>query len=182
MSYKKLLKEAKTRNTLVSVHMDTDDWDQFSVGYVDCLTDTHFRLSAISRYGAPFGFEVLQLSEIAKIEAAGKYERKIEFLAKSQGAFFKEIVPKSASSTNLILDTLTQSLEEAVVISIWGMDAEASLVGIVEKMDAETASIQIINQYGEDDGLSTIKITDIKCINLNTHFEQVRKFLYESDY
>lgn len=177
MSIRSVLEEAKEKNTLVSIHVNSDDWNQYSVGYVDVITNTHVRLRAVSRYGEPAGYEIRVLAEICKIESDGKYEQKLEKLSKNQGKIFKEIAPAYGSG-NLILDALTQSLKEKILIALWGNDPDDTLTGYVEKLEDDTVSIRLIDEYGKDDGVSTIAIDEITSLDFNTQPEQVRNFIY----
>lgn len=180
MSIKNILEEAKLSNSLVSIHTDPEHWNQFSVGYVDSITDTHVRIKALSRFGSAFGYEVRSISEIFKVESDGKYERKIEKLSKNQERFFHEVQLPHQASPDLIRDTLQQALDKSVIVVIWGSDPEDSLVGYVKKVDSEVVSLHLINEFGEDDGMSSIQISEITSLDFNTSPEQVRKFLYES--
>ncbi len=180
MSAKRILESAKLSNTLVSVYIDSDDWDQYSVGFVDMVSETHVRLRAVSKNGEPAGFEIRVLTEIFKIESGGKYESKLEKLSQNQGKVFKEVKPNAESSGDLVLDSLQQSLDESIIIVLWGSDPDDSLVGYVEKLDSDLVSLRLINEFGEDDGISTIEIDEITSVDFNTQSEQVRKFLYQN--
>ena len=179
MSMKSILENAQSSRALVSVYVDSDDWGQYSVGFVDVVSETHVRLRAVSKNGESAGFEIRALTEIFKIESGGKYEHKIEKLNQSQGKVFKEVNPKDESSGDLIFDALQQSLNESIVIVLWGNDPDDSLVGYVEMLDAKLVSLRLINEFGEDDGLSSIEIDEIMSIDFNTQSEQVRKYLYQ---
>ena len=179
MSIENILREAKLNNTLVSIYIDSDDWGQYSVGYVDLVTNDYVRLRAISKNGEPAGFEIRPLAEIFKVEFGGKYESKIEKIFQSHEKVFNEIQPKKRSpENNLVVDTIQQSLTESIVIVIWGKDPDDSLVGYVEKLESNLVSIRLINEFGEDDGLSTINIDEISSIDFNTQSEQIRSYLY----
>lgn len=180
MPMKNRLKEAQENNSLVSIYVDSDDWGRFSLGYVDLLTDTHVRIRALSNYGEPAGFEIRPLSEIVKIEVDGKYERKLERLSKNQGKIFAEVQPRSESEGDLIRDTLQQSLDESVLIVVWGADQEDSLVGYVEKLESDLVTLHLIDEFGEDDGVSTIGVDEVTSIDFNARSEQVRSFLYKA--
>ncbi|MBU2714148.1 hypothetical protein [Zooshikella harenae] len=180
MAIKEILEQAQSKGTLVSVYVDSDDWDQYSVGYVDLITETHVRLRSISKNGEDAGFEIRPLSEIFKIEHGGKYEQKIEKLIQNQGSIFSEVKPSSSSSSDLIRDSLQQSLDESVCVVVWGGDPDDSLVGYVENMESGLVSIRLINEFGEDDGLSTIEIDEITSLDFNTRSEQVRQFLFKN--
>ncbi|KHD05704.1 hypothetical protein PN36_25345 [Candidatus Thiomargarita nelsonii] len=181
MSIKKLLEEAKAKNTLVSVYVDSDDWEKYSLGYVDLVTDTYVRLRALSQYGEAAGFEIRSLSEIFKVENDGQYENKIEKLSQNQGNIFNEVRLSKKSSGDLVRESLQQSLEESIVIVVWGRETDDSLVGYVEKLETDLVSIRLINEFGEDDGLSTIEIDEITSLDFNTRSEQVRNFLSKNN-
>ncbi len=181
MSIKAVLENARDKNSLVSVYVDSDDWGRFSVGYVDAITDSHVRLRAVSKYGEPAGYEVRPLAEIFKVEFDGRYEKKIERLNQNQGKIFNEILPQRKSAGDLIVDALRQSLDESVVIVVWGADIEDSLVGYVEQLENDVVTLRLINEYGEDDGRSSIEIDEITSVDFNTQSEQVRKFLFANE-
>ena len=178
MGFKQILKNAQINGYIVSAYVNANDWGQYSVGYVDIITNEHVRFQALSKYGEKAGYEIRLLSDIVKVEYDGKYEKKIKKLEKNQGTIFKDILPTELSSDNLFEDALNQSLEDSIVIVIWGNDPDDSLVGIVEKIELDLVSIRLINEFGEDDGLSTIRIDEITSLDFNTQSEQVRRFLH----
>jgi hypothetical protein len=180
MSIKTILQEAKLKNILVSIYDDIDDWSCCSVGYVDIVTDTHVRLCALSRHGKPAGLEIRCLSEIFKVEYDGKYEKKIQALAENQQRIFNQVELNDASSDNLIVDTLRQAKDNSAVIVVWGKDPSDSLVGYVESIDPEVVTMRLIDDFGDEDGMSAINIDEITDIDFNTLSEQVINFLYKN--
>ncbi len=180
-AFKNTLDELCGKNELVSVHTDSDDWDQYSVGYVDMVTETHLRLRAISPFGDDVGYEIRPLCEISKVEQSGKYEAKIEKLRRNRGRIFTEVIPDSPSSGNLIIDSLKESLKERVVIALWERHSDESLTGYIEALEPDVVSIRLINQFGEDDGLATMKLDEISSIDFNTRQEQARMFLFDAE-
>lgn len=179
MSIKNTLKEAKLKQELVSVYTDPDDWTSFSLGYVDLITDDHIRLRSVSKKGASAGYEIRSFSEISKIEIGGKYEKKISVLVKNQGKIFNEIKPQKSPSGDLILDSLRQSLEESVILVVWGGDPNECLAGYVEKLESNMVSLRLVDDFGEEDGIATISIEDITSLDFNTSEAQMRKFLHD---
>jgi hypothetical protein len=178
MSVERILKEAKLKQELVSLHLDPHDWSRCSVGFVDLVTADHVRLRSVSKSGEPSGYEIRPLAEISKIETGGKYENCLKLLMENREQIFKEIKLGNESTGDLIRDTLQKALEESVVIVIWGSDPGGSLVGYVEKLDADTVSVKLINEFGESDGISTIAIDQIIFLDFNTQSDQIRSFLY----
>ncbi len=181
MSIKDALSKAKKEKKLVSIFTDKDDWDDWSVGYVDILTDQHVRLHSLSRYGDFAGYIMMNLSEIIKVEVDSQYEKKMERFHSSQENFFAEVKLENEIEVNIIIDALKASLNDKTFIEVWGNDPEVSLGGYVEDMDEETVTVHLIDSYGVDDGVSTIKINEIRRLDFNTRCEQARRFLYNSN-
>jgi hypothetical protein len=161
MSIKRILEEAKLNNSLVSIYSEPEHWNQFSVGYVDLITDTHIRIKSLSRFGSACGYEVRLISEIFRVESDGKYEQKIEKLSQNQKRIFHEVQLPHQVNLDLIRDTLQQALDESVIVVIWGSHPDDSLVGYVKKVDSEVVSLHLINEFGEDDGVSSIQISRV---------------------
>lgn len=178
MSVKSTLRKAEEENRIVSVYVDSDDWSQYSVGYIDHVDDTHVCIRALSRHGEPAGYEVRLISEITKIEMDGKYEKKIEKLSNNQGKIFSEVPLKLSTKSRIIRNSLEQSLKGSVVITVWGQDAEDSLVGYVEKLESGSVSLRLIDEFGEDDGVAILQVSEISSLDFNTQSEQIRKFLH----
>ena len=177
MSVRRALEEAQADSTLVSLHSDPANWRQCSVGYVDLLTEKHVRLRSLTPRGEARGFEIRQLREIVKVESGDKYLAKVARLARSHGAVFTEGQPDWASTGDLVTDTLRQALLDGVVVTVWGGDPDDPVVGVVRTLTENCVSFRLVNEYGEDDGISTIPLADVTDIDFATESEQIRQFL-----
>ncbi|MCZ4279812.1 hypothetical protein O4H49_03420 [Kiloniella laminariae] len=180
MGMKETLLEVKAKGRLVSLHSKPENWNKCCVGYVDCVSDEHVRLRAISVYGEAAGYEVRRLSEIFKIEFDGQYTKKIEKLNQNQGSVFKEVKLYEKSSGDLVRETLESARHESVLVVVWGNDPDDSLVGYVDKIETDLLTIRLVDEFGVDDGVSVIRFEEITDVDFNTRSEQARIFLHKN--
>ena len=177
MSVRKALEEAQADSCLVSLHSDPEDWGQCSVGYVDLLTEKHVRLRSLTSRGEARGFEIRRLRDVVKVESGDKYLAKVARLAEGAGAVFTEVQPDWASTGDLVTDTLRQALLDGVIVTVWGGDSDDPVVGLVRALTEDCVSLRVVNEYGEDDGISTIPLANVTDIDFATESEQIRQFL-----
>ncbi|MGH8538645.1 MAG: hypothetical protein ACREXM_19940 [Gammaproteobacteria bacterium] len=175
-----VLKKVAKEQTLVSIHTNPDNWSSCSVGYVHSISRTHVRLRAVNRDGEDAGYEVRKLEEIFKIDFGGKYEHKLEHLRGNQENIFQEVALRKDKDQDLILGTLKQAKDLDLVVVIWGHDPDDSLIGFVEYVDNNGARIRVLDDFGMEDGYSTIKSSEITAVDCNARSEQVLKFLYKT--
>ncbi|MGQ0593134.1 MAG: hypothetical protein ACT4QB_10925 [Gammaproteobacteria bacterium] len=175
-----VLRTVAKEQTLVSIHTNPDNWSSCSVGYVHSISRRHVRLRAVNRYGEDAGYEVRKLEEIFKIDFGGKYEHKVEHLRRNQENILHEVTLGKGKGQDLILGTLKQAQDLDLVVVIWGHDPGDSLVGFVEYVDDNGARIRVLDEFGMEDGYSTIKSSEITAVDCNTRSEQVLRFLYKT--
>ncbi len=165
----------------MSLHDDPSDWDRCSVGFVDAVTDTHVRLRSITTHGAEAGFEIRPLASITGVEQEDEdndYLDKIRRLLAFDGP--KRVRPWPMGD-DPIRDALHASMKSGQIISVWGHASDGFvLCGIVTMLGDDSAVIRTVDQYGENDGMATVRLDTIRGIDFATAEEQVKQFLRQS--
>ena len=67
------------------------------------------------------------------------------------------------------------------IVSVWGKARDGfALCGIVTLLGDDSAAIRTVDQYGENDGMATVKLASIRGIDYATADEQAKQFLRNS--
>lgn len=177
MSFQKLLKKAQSDQSVVSVYSDPSDWDSFSVGRIVTVSDEVVVIAALSKLGQQAGFELRQMSEIYRLEVDGQYERKIAALAASGGAYARAATVEFQSKDDPIDIVLRASLQDKVVLTIWGDDDDSSMTGVITGLDEDTVEIALLDTFGVRDGTAHLSKDEIVALDYNGISEQVLRFL-----
>ena len=106
MNTLEILKGAKSEGKIVSIYVEPQNWDSFSLGFVDLIDDNYVRLKSLNKFGEFDGYEIRSLDEIIKIEMDGKYERKIDSLHKNFAKQTKDVTLSGVDEADLIVDAL----------------------------------------------------------------------------
>lgn len=175
MSIRTSLKKAMQEKRIVSIYT-SDDWSSYSVGYVTRIDSTHICLESITGSGESIGFEIRSLEEITKVETSGKYEQKIEILANHQGEIIHPVT-LPAPNRGIIHEILELAMQRKCVITIWTEGSDESISGYVSSFENDTITIQVVDEYGGNDGVSVIPQEGISSIDFCTKEEQLREFL-----
>ena len=180
-SIKAVLEEARKEGRLVSLHEDPSNWDRCCVGFVDAMSNSHVRLRSVTTRGTEGGFEIRPLASIAGVEQEDEdndYLGKIRRLMSFGGA---KSVESWCMGNDPIRDALRRSMDTGQIVSVWG-DANEGFVlcGIVTLLSDDSAVVRTVDQYGEDDGAATVRLSSIRAIDYATEEEQIKQFLRES--
>lgn len=179
-----LLKKVEGSKKIVSIHHVADEASgevSISFGFIDIVNKKEVRIHVVSTQGEDAGFDVVRLSRICQVDICGKYEKKFEFLYKN-----KKRIPVSTKlssrirNKDIFVTTLKEAFQRELVVAIWTKDVEGSVVGNIKSIGAKTVVLNVIDDYGEDDGLTIIKLDKIDFMECDTTKLRIRKFLYEN--
>lgn len=172
------LKNIEKENNLVSLYTDKCDLGHFSLGYIVDVNDEFYILASLSPDGRYDGFILRKTDEIVQITCNGKYEAKIQNLAKIHNVKHEEI---PQSDKNLVVKLLNFAMCSKYIVSIWSFDKDYdAAVGYVAGLENGKCRILGVSEYGEDSGETILNISDITEINCNTEEEFKRKLLFEN--
>ncbi|GKX68626.1 hypothetical protein [Inconstantimicrobium mannanitabidum] len=174
------LDELMQNKKIASFYMDEEDMERFAVGYVVAANDEYFILAMISPSGLCDGFKLEQVSSIIRIRVDGKYENKILTLAKYHKTKHEEIIFKE---DNFISEFLIFAKTKSYIVSLELLNCGFyDVVGYVEKIENGSCVIREIDEYGEEDGVSTVELQDITQISCNSLEESKLKILNKMQY
>jgi hypothetical protein len=156
----------------VSVYDDFGNLDSCSVGVPCRLTDENLLLMQVDENGWYDGYLSILLSNINRLDVRGKYERKLQQLYsaiahnQSTSSFNLNEVDfdSDISGINACVLEWSYSKGSLLKISIDQTNESAGLIGVVLKMFEETVQLQLIDQYGQKDGVAEFDLSEMQKI------------------
>lgn len=86
------------------------------------------------------------------------------------------------NSDDIIHSSLKTLLNEKVIVIIWLEDDTDTIIGYVKQVDDNNVEIQIIDDFGREDGKVIIEIIDIQRMDINSKKAQLLHFLHENSF
>ena len=171
------LQRLKDEGKLVSIFSDVNDSNNFSVGYVAGINDSHFILASITPTGEYDGFLLKEATSIYMVSTDSRYIDKLSTLIDINKTKFDAFF----GCDDLVQQLLTYAKRTATIVSVelinsGGVDCS----GFVEFFNNNICKIQEINEFGEPDGMSTISVSEITKISCDDSNDRPVKLLNES--
>lgn len=173
-----ILERSKKNKEVISVRMNDDEDDEFSLGIVLEYTDTVFALNSISRYGHWDGIIIAEIENIDSFDRGDEYTLAYQHLISVSKSENRLVKFKLTQSKNWQFDLLKSVKDKNVFLSI-GIKKGFLMFGKLLSFDKEQVSITPITRIGKGDGESTYKISDITDIHFNRLEDLKRQTLFE---
>ena len=175
---RKALTNALGRQCLVEVYAGDDD--RFSVGTVDALDETHFRLNALDRAGQPDGIEVRAMTDVSCVEIETEYLTRRIARLKDLYATPPRYKPQRlvGYDPNLVRDPLVLSIEDRTVVTIWTDSGDIQYTGVVAKLSDNAGTILDLDDYGNADREVPFRIADIRALDFGGEDQRIIQHLH----
>lgn len=171
------IQQLKKQKKLLSVYTDTSNTSKFAAGYVVGANEQHFTLALVTPVGKYDGLLLKRTDSIYMISTDGRYIDKLLKLI----SINKTEVNVLFDSGNLIQEVLDFAQKNRLIVSIELIDSGYDdCIGFVDSMDEDMCKIQEINEFGEPDGVSIIKLSDVTKISCDDSDDRPLKLLFES--
>lgn len=168
---------ALTRQCLVEVYAGEED--RFSVGRVDALDETHFRLNALDRAGQFDGIEVRALDDVSRVEIETDYL--MRRIARLKGLYGTQARHKRqrlvGSDRCLVRDALALSIADGTVVTIWLGGGDVQHTGVVAKLSDDAGTILDLDEYGEANREVPFRIADIRQLDFGCEHQRIVQHL-----
>ncbi len=146
----------------VSLYTDYNESNNFSFGTILAVNDAEIAINMLTPDGEDDGIKVIDTESVFKVEEKGQYHEKMEKLCSMHNPV--------TYSFNIIDDDIMKSavlfaLNEERIASIELRDSGYfDVVGYVKSVDSDDCEIQVIDEYGYEDGICYISLYDITSI------------------
>jgi hypothetical protein len=164
--FEQLLRLAKRKREIVSVHNDPQDYDDVYCGLVDCVRDGELRLETYRRHGRPDGWCAMRLEDIFLVDVGGGFELRLAFLMAHKPSPPLGLRLPAIRKGPVILTTLRQAKEADLIVKVHLADGQYALGGFVHAVDAHELTINSFDTYGVRTGLEVVRMDHVRSIEL----------------
>lgn len=153
-----------------SVYDDIGNLDSCAVGIPCRLTDEEVLLMQVDENGWYDGYVSILLSNIHRLDIRGKYELKLQKLYSAIA--YNQSTPRvnldevnlNVSKANTCLLEWSCAKGSLLKISIDQTNDSAGLIGEVLKIFEDRVQLQLIDQYGQEDGIAEFDLSEVQKI------------------
>ena len=159
------LNELKKKQKYISVYTKPGDPDKFSFGRIICLSDQLLVLRSITPDGSDDGLSVKEICDVFRVDEDSQYCKKMEKLMEASGCQEPDFDDEEIDEENIVSSVLELSKRKNWVITVWPYDGDG-IIGTVESLNGDVCVINQFDDYGKDDGKTTVfteSITEIWC-------------------
>jgi hypothetical protein len=160
---------------IASFYTNEDDTLKFNVGYIINFTCDHFVIAAISPRGTNDGYVLKELDSLFRISTGSLYEKKVAILSEYYNTTHECI---NLSGGNLLMGLLQFARAKDYIVSIELLNSGVNDVqGFVQDVTDEICKIIEITDFGEEDGIGIVALSDITKVSCNSSDEIILKIL-----
>jgi hypothetical protein len=177
-----IFEQAQAENKLVGIRTNREEPTKFYVGYVVEFNEKTIQLKAVSRQGWDEGSILLKLKDVFGVDFDDRYLRRLDLLYKSDD----KPKPKAADSAEPDLedeDFMIQFLKRLKKYKIFvtvNFEYDLSISGYLTTINNTYFQMNMINDEGDEDGISTYKIEDIQRVFGDGSDQRKAEFFYQN--
>lgn len=169
MDIKRIIENNDLVNRVVSVFIDLDDKEKHETGFIIGYDDQYALIAHINPRGEYDGFVVNYLNDIYRIDFNGLYELKISNLYRINNQNHPTIEFDSKSDS-ILKKMIDYSIKHRTIVTIQ-MD-DVFITGFVTSIFKETVLIDVIDDNGVLNGKTSLDISYIDALSVDTDYEQ----------
>lgn len=166
------VKELINKDEIISVYHNNDNPYSHFTGYAQ-IADDEILIYHITPYGEYDGYVLIKAEDIFRIDCEGEYEECIKRLfqkANKKHEFFN--VTDDTAMFFMLCDYAVKN-DFAITLETCG----ASISGFIEKYTDSEIWVNVLNEYGKNDGKTVIQIDEVTALFVDTQYEMKLKTL-----
>ena len=163
---------------IASFYCNDGKIQQRLVGRVERFNDSEILIAHISSHGYYDGFILKHIEDVCRIEYGGAYEKRIERLYKLKKQSHKSIETFNANEDEILFSFLDFAKANDYIICLEFVDNSVS--GLLNGYSDDVVYLEVINDYGNCDGILIANIDEIFGVAVDTDDEQDLRLMYFS--
>lgn len=159
-----ILSQLKTQQKLVEIYHEYLGNNRFSVAYIVLVSNQHVLYECVSPEGRYDGFVVEPIDSISRINTDTLYTKTIGMLLSSNkiNSIYDHQDFHMSDNQNLLNTLVEYSFAQQCCVSVSLLDGNTTeITGVITSVFPSGISMRIFDEYGNDDGLSYIRFSDI---------------------
>lgn len=165
---KRILEEIKESQKLCSLYINFQDTSKFIFGKILEVDEMYIIFFSFSPDGEYDGLMLIKIDNILRIEYDDLYAARMNRLLDDKNLSCKLNV-YSTEHNNLAELFLNMLLKEKLIISVELLDSAIyDIIGFVEEISGNICKISQVNDDGQSDGVTYIRINDITQISADS--------------
>lgn len=168
VNMKRILEELKENQKLCSLYINFQDTSKFIFGKILEVDEIHIIFYSLSPDGEYDGLLLIKIDNILRVEYDDLYAARMNRLIndKNFSCRFNIDLIENNNLKELLLNLL---LKEKIIVSIELLDSGTyDIIGFVEEISVNICKISQVNDDGQDDGFTYIRIYDITQISADS--------------
>lgn len=177
---KENLKHAQETKKLVSIYMDSEKTNSFSVGYILNIEDDKLIIAHISPEGFYDGYSGTFISNIFRMDTESQYINKIFqlFHLHANPSFYPF---NENQETDCFLKLIDFAKKNKLVVSIETYDSGYDdIQGYINSYSPDSISISLLNEFGGENGFSVVNLDAVSEITCDSSTEVTLKLLHQN--
>jgi len=159
--YNELLK-LKSNNKLCAIYKNSENPDNFIVGYVVAVDKDFYAFKAVDSNGNSDGLYCLQVCEVIKIETDSKYLKKMQKLHQELPCF-------DVDFGNDVLKAVINFVTDSHQLCYVGLfDQHVSCGYVTAQQDDKLYMDLVDDEYGDDDGKCVVYTSDVAFVEVSS--------------
>ena len=155
----------------VSVYTDPDNTARFIYGRILAVNDIYIVMQPLTLDRKEDGILLKLTEDVFRVDTGGEYEVKMQKLIVHANTILPDF---PIENTNIIESVILYAKQNSKVLSIEleksGID---NIIGIVEKVEDDVVTIEVLDEYGQHDGIAHVKISSISQISCDGENEKI---------
>lgn len=152
------------------IYTDCNDTSKFHFGMVTAINKKEIAIHMISPEGDDDGIIMMNVENVLRVEKNSKYIEKMKKLCCDKTIPIYDLL---IQKDNIQMATLLFAFNNKQILSIELLNSGYNdVVGYIESIDKDRCQIKQIDEYGDCDGISYIRIEDITKIAFLTQDEK----------
>lgn len=173
----KILCDLYKSKEVASIYTNDQDTDKFHYGKVLAVNENEIAIQMISPDGNDDGIISLAVECVFRVDIGGQYAQKMEKL------YSEDSLPDYTNlvdNDNIFMSLLSSAMKYKQIVSLELINSGYNdIVGVVEEIKDNECIVKVIDEYGNEDGLSYVLFTDITKIAYSTEDEKRMMLLYK---
>lgn len=166
------------KRIIASFAFEDNDTQKFLVGYIEKYNDSEILIAHISPHGYYDGFILKHVEDVKRIDYGGEYEKKVERLYTIRNQTHDHINTLVLEEECILEPLLDFAKHKNYVVTFDLSDSCVS--GFVNGYSDDVVYLEVVNDYGGENGISIINFDEILTISVDTDFEQDLRLLASS--